>query len=151
MNDQAPLTRYIVRVRFRDTDLMGVVHHATYLEYLEAGRVEYLRRRGMDYVEWTRRGVHLAVAEVHVRYRKSARFDDRIVVETRLAELGLQGVETVVTGGEPARAIVELADERKADLIVLGAHDGGLVSRLFEGSVDDAVSHRAHTDVLIVH
>ena len=69
----------------------------------------------------------------------------------RLAELGLQGVETVVTGGEPARAIVELADERKADLIVLGAHDGGLVSLLFEGSVDDAVSHRAHTDVLIVH
>ena len=49
------------------------------------------------------------------------------------------------------RPIVELADERKADLIVLGAHDGGLVSRLFEGSVGDAVAHRAHTDVLIVH
>ena len=69
----------------------------------------------------------------------------------RLAELGLQGVETVVTGGDPAHAIVELADERKADLIVLGAHDGGLVSRVFERSVGDAVSHRAHTDVLIVH
>ena len=63
----------------------------------------------------------------------------------------MQGVETVVTGGDPAHAIVELADERKADLIVLGAHDGGLVSRLFEGSVGDAVAHRAHTDVLIVH
>ena len=69
----------------------------------------------------------------------------------RLAELGVQGVETVVTGGDPAHAIVELADERKADLIVLGAHDGGLVSRLLEGSVGDAVAHRAHTDVLIVH
>jgi nucleotide-binding universal stress UspA family protein len=57
----------------------------------------------------------------------------------RLAELGVQGVETVVTGGDPAHAIVELADERKADLIVLGAHDGGLVSRLLEGSVGDAV------------
>jgi nucleotide-binding universal stress UspA family protein len=68
-----------------------------------------------------------------------------------LAELGVTNVETVVTGGEPARAIVELADERKADLIVLGAHDGGLVTRLIGGSVSDAVVHHAHTDVLIVH
>jgi nucleotide-binding universal stress UspA family protein len=69
----------------------------------------------------------------------------------RLAELGLGTVETVVTGGEPGHAIVQLADERKVDLIVLGAHDGGLVSRLFEGSVGDAVTHHAHADVLIVH
>lgn len=118
MNDHAPLTRYIVRVRFRDTDLMGVVHHATYLEYLEAGRVEYLRRRGMDYGEWTRRGVHLAVAEVQVRYRKSARFDDRIVVETRLAELGRasvrfayritrEGAEELIAEGETLLACVK--------------------------------------------
>ncbi len=69
----------------------------------------------------------------------------------QLTELGLQRVETVVTGGDPAQAIVELADERKADLIVLGAHDGGLLSRLFDGSVGDTVAHRAHADVLIVH
>jgi nucleotide-binding universal stress UspA family protein len=69
----------------------------------------------------------------------------------RLAYLGVTNVETVVTGGEPAHAIVELADERDADLIVLGAHDGGLVSRLIGGSVSDAVAHHAHTDVLIVH
>ena len=69
----------------------------------------------------------------------------------RLAYLGVTNVETVVTGGEPARAIVELADERRADLIVLGAHDGGLVSRLIGGSISDAVAHHAHTDVLIVH
>jgi nucleotide-binding universal stress UspA family protein len=68
-----------------------------------------------------------------------------------LADQGVTNVETVVTGGEPAHAIVELADERKADLIVLGAHDGGLVSRLIGGSVSDAVAHQAHTDVLIVH
>lgn len=69
----------------------------------------------------------------------------------RLAGLGVTDVETVVTGGEPAHAIVELADERRADLIVLGAHDGGLVSRLVGSSISDAVAHRAHTDVLIVH
>ena len=69
----------------------------------------------------------------------------------KLAYLGVTNVETVVTGGEPAHAIVELADERQADLIVLGAHDGGLVSRLIGGSISDAVAHHAHTDVLIVH
>jgi len=68
-----------------------------------------------------------------------------------LAYHGVTDVETVVTAGEPAHAIVELADERKADLIVLGAHDGGLITRLIGGSVSDAVAHAAHTDVLIVH
>lgn len=69
----------------------------------------------------------------------------------RLRYLGLEDVEQVVTAGDPAHAIVELADERQADLIVLGAHDGGLVSRLIGSSVSDAVAHHAHTDVLIVH
>ena len=69
----------------------------------------------------------------------------------RLAELGVTGVETVTGAGDPAHAIVHLADERRADLIVLGAHDGGLFSRLFEGSLGDTVVHKAHTDVLVVH
>ena len=69
----------------------------------------------------------------------------------RLTELGVTDVQAVVTTGDPSHAIVELADERKADLIVLGAHEGGLVSRVIEGSVGDAVAHAAHTDVLIVH
>ena len=68
----------------------------------------------------------------------------------RLADMGLRRAETVVVAGDPAHAIVKLADERKADLIVLGAHDGGLLSRLI-GSVEDDVAHHAHTDVLIVH
>jgi nucleotide-binding universal stress UspA family protein len=69
----------------------------------------------------------------------------------RLAELGVTTVDAVVGEGDPARVIVELADERKADVIVLGAHDGGLLSRLIERSIDDAVARHAHTDVLIVH
>lgn len=67
---------------------MGIVHHATYLYYFEAGRVEYLRRRGIEYLEWASRGIHLPVVEAHARYRKTARFDDLILVETRLTELG---------------------------------------------------------------
>jgi acyl-CoA thioester hydrolase len=66
---------------------MGIVHHAKYLEYFEAGRVEYMHRRGVEYLEWTKRGIHLPVVEANVRYRKSVRFDERLAVETTLGEL----------------------------------------------------------------
>jgi acyl-CoA thioester hydrolase len=78
----------VLRTRFYETDLMGIVHHATYLLYFETARVEYLRRRGTDYTVWTKRGVHLAVAESHIKHKRPLRFDDRIVIETTLAELG---------------------------------------------------------------
>lgn len=81
------VTRYVVRVRFGDTDLMGVAHHASYLAYFEAGRVEYLHRRGVEYAAWAERGLHLPVIEAQLRYRRTARFDDCLIVETRLGEL----------------------------------------------------------------
>jgi acyl-CoA thioester hydrolase len=77
----------VVRVRFGDTDLMAIAHHAAYLSYFEAGRVEYMHRRGIRYHDWVRLGVHLPVVEAGVRYRRSARFDDRLVIETRLARM----------------------------------------------------------------
>ena len=79
------VSRYVVRVRFCETDLMGIVHHGSYLSYFEAGRVEYMHRRGVEYLEWAKQGLHLPVVEAQVRYRKTARFDERLVVETRLA------------------------------------------------------------------
>lgn len=82
----------LVRVRFGETDLMGIVHHAAYLSWFEVGRVEYLRRRGIDALDWAARGVHLPVIEASLRYRRSARFDERLTVETRLAELGRASV-----------------------------------------------------------
>lgn len=75
------------RVRFCETDLMGIVHHASYLAYLEEGRVEWLRRRGVTYADWAASGVHLPVVEVRTRYHQPARFDDMLAVETRLAAL----------------------------------------------------------------
>lgn len=86
---------YVVRARFCDTDLMGIVHHAKYLEYFEAGRVEYMRRRGVEYLDWTKRGIHLPVVDVAIRYRKSVRFDERLAVETTLIELGRATVKFV--------------------------------------------------------
>jgi acyl-CoA thioester hydrolase len=66
---------------------MGIVHHGTYISYFEVGRVEYMRRRGLDYHSWTELGIHLPVVEAYVRYRKTARFDELLCVETRLSEL----------------------------------------------------------------
>jgi acyl-CoA thioester hydrolase len=85
--DASCTSTYVVRTRFADTDLMGIVHHAKYIEYFEAGRVEYMHRRGVEYLEWTKRGIHLPVVELAVRYRKSVRFDERIAIETTLTEL----------------------------------------------------------------
>ena len=69
----------------------------------------------------------------------------------QLATLGVAGAETVVAVGDPAHAILTVAAEHAVDLIVLGAHDGGAISRVLSGSVGDAVAHKAHADVLIVH
>ena len=66
---------------------MGIVHHGTYISYFEVGRVEYMRRRGLDYHSWTELGIHLPVIEAYVRYRRTARFDELLCIETRLSEL----------------------------------------------------------------
>ncbi len=87
LNENAALTRIELRVRFCETDLMGIVHHGNYLAYFEAGRVEWLRRRGVTYAEWASNGRHLPVVEAGLRYRAPARFDDVLEVETRLIEL----------------------------------------------------------------
>ena len=76
-----------LRVRFFETDLMGIVHHASYLTYFESGRVEWLRRRGVRYSDWATSGVHLPVVEAQAKYQSPARFDDELIVETRLVEL----------------------------------------------------------------
>ncbi len=80
-------SRLEIRVRFCETDLMGIVHHANYLLYFEAGRVDWLRKRGLDYDLWTREGVHLPVVETELRYRKAARFEDIVVVESTCARV----------------------------------------------------------------
>jgi acyl-CoA thioester hydrolase len=80
-------TNLALRVRFCETDLMGIVHHANYLAYFEVARVEWLRRRGVEYRDWARRGTHLAVVETAVRYILPARFDEVLAIECRLTEV----------------------------------------------------------------
>ncbi len=80
------------RVRYGETDRMGVVYHAEYLVWCEMGRTEFIRSRGLAYAEMERRGVPLAVAEATVRYHAPARYDDLIRVTTTLSRLGSRGM-----------------------------------------------------------
>jgi acyl-CoA thioester hydrolase len=77
-----------LRVRFCETDLMGIVHHGSYLLYFEAGRVEWLRARGVTYADWAAKGVHLPVVDAQIAYRAPSRFDDLLTVQTTLTKLG---------------------------------------------------------------
>jgi acyl-CoA thioester hydrolase len=70
-----------VRVRFAETDAMGIVHHSRYLPYLEEARVAYLRHLGHPYTEQREAtGVDFAVLEAYVRYLRPLRFDDEVEV-----------------------------------------------------------------------
>jgi acyl-CoA thioester hydrolase len=75
------------RVRYAETDQMGVVYHANYLVWCELGRTELIRVRGTPYAELERQGVVLAVADASLRYHAGARYDDLIRVETWIEEL----------------------------------------------------------------
>lgn len=69
-----------IRVRFAETDAMGIVHHAAYLPYLEETRVEYLRAIGHPYTAVRDQGFDFAVLEAFVRYLRPLRFDDAVDV-----------------------------------------------------------------------
>ena len=74
-----------VRVRYAETDQMGVVYHANYLVWFEVGRVEYIRQLGLDYKSMEREeGCGIAVADVSARFKAPALYDDELVIQTRL-------------------------------------------------------------------
>ena len=76
-----------VRVRYAETDQMGVVYYANYLVWMEVARVAYCREAGFKYRDMEREsGALLVVAEAHCRYRRSARFDDEVRLTCRLSE-----------------------------------------------------------------
>lgn len=70
------------RIRYAETDQMGVAYHANYLIWCEVGRTDLIRELGTSYADLERRGTFLAVAEANVRYRAAARYDDLIRVDT---------------------------------------------------------------------
>ena len=76
-----------VRVRYAETDQMGVVYHSNYIIWLEVGRVELLRQLGFSYQEMEAEGLHLPVVEVKCRYKHPARYDDEVTIRTHLAQM----------------------------------------------------------------
>lgn len=77
-----------IRVRYAETDQMGFAYYANYFVWFEVGRGQYCNDRGFSYREMEREsGLFLVVAEARCRYRTPARYDDELIVRTRLAEL----------------------------------------------------------------
>jgi acyl-CoA thioester hydrolase len=77
-----------IRVRYAETDQMGVVYHANYIVWFEVGRVELLRQLGFEYRLMEQEDdCHIAVAEVRCRFKAPARYDDQILVRTRIKHL----------------------------------------------------------------
>jgi acyl-CoA thioester hydrolase len=80
------------RVRYFETDAMGIVHHAAYITWFEEGRSAFTRGIGYPYSRMEAEGIALAVAEVTARYHTPARYDDEVVVRTTLDALGSRGM-----------------------------------------------------------
>ena len=71
-----------VRVRYSETDQMGVVYHGNYFPYFEIGRVEWLRNKGISYKTMEENGIALPIVSMNVNYKKPARYDELLTVHT---------------------------------------------------------------------
>jgi len=76
-----------IRVRYAETDQMGVVYHSNYFPYFEAARADAIREMGMTYADMEKAGIIMPVVDVHCRYLRPARYDDLLTIKTILKEL----------------------------------------------------------------
>ena len=77
-----------VRVRYAETDQMGVVYHSNYIVWFEVGRVEMMRQLGFVYSDMEKNDdIHIAVADVHCRFKSPALYDDLLTIRTRLVNV----------------------------------------------------------------
>ncbi len=82
-----------MRVRYAETDQMGVVYHANYLIWMEVGRVEYFRAAGIRYRDMEEHdGIRLAVVEANCRYIAPAHYDDEVIIRTSIEEANKRSV-----------------------------------------------------------
>jgi acyl-CoA thioester hydrolase len=96
-----------VRVRYAETDKMGVVYYSNYLIWFEIGRTDWLRATGRTYREIEADGIQLPVIEAHCEYRQGARYDDEVEIKTRANKLS------------PVRIQFDYEVTRRADAAVL--------------------------------
>jgi acyl-CoA thioester hydrolase len=109
----ATVFRHRLRVRYAETDVMGLAHHAAYVPWFEEARIEALRSLGRSYAALEQDGVLMPVIDLSVRYQASLRFDDQVDLATTVAVAGPSRVSftTVVSCGERecAKATVTVA------------------------------------------
>ena len=115
---ERPSSVSVVRVRYAETDKMGVVYYANYFVWFEVGRADLLRSLGWTYREMEHAGIALPVIEAHCDYRRPARYDDEIEIRTRgrmlspvrmefTYEVARRGDETVVASGRTVHAALD--------------------------------------------
>jgi acyl-CoA thioester hydrolase len=116
----------MLRVRYAETDKMGVVYHSNYVIWFEVGRVELLRQLGFEYASMEKQDdCHIPVVDLRVRYKAPALYDDQIVVRTRLAnmrssllhfayEVLRAGDRSLLATGETMHIIVDGQFQRRA-------------------------------------
>jgi acyl-CoA thioester hydrolase len=90
--ESGPIIETTIRVRYAETDAMGVVYHANYLVWFEVGRGDYFRAIGQDYGDWEEKGYFLPVSEAHARYHAPARYGHPITVRTWLDQVRSRGL-----------------------------------------------------------
>jgi acyl-CoA thioester hydrolase len=107
----APSCTVEFRTRYAETDQMGIIHHAAYLEWCEIGRTDLIRRAYKSYAEVEKEGILLPVTDVHMRYHASARYDELVRVTTWIEQLRSRAVvfgyliERVDDDGSTARLV----------------------------------------------
>jgi acyl-CoA thioester hydrolase len=82
-----------IRVRYSETDQMGIVYHGNYVPYFEIGRVEWLRNKGISYKSLEENGIALPIVSMTLNYKKSARYDDLLIVKTTFKKLSSVKIE----------------------------------------------------------
>ena len=105
-----------IRVRYAETDRMGLLHHANYLVYFEQGRTELLRSLGLAYKDFEDQGYLLVITRAEIRYRSPARYDDLLTLRTSVVRTTavridhhyeLLRAETLVAEGSTTLACVD--------------------------------------------
>ena len=115
--------QFRLRVRYGETDQMGVVHHANYLAYFEEGRTALMADMGLSYGELERSGIGLPVRKIEIRYRAPAHYEDELCVETRVVAMRAASVcfgytirrvadGVLLVTGESELACISLEGER---------------------------------------
>ena len=82
-----------VRVRYSETDQMGVVYHGSYIPFFEMGRVEWLRNKGVSYKSLEESGIALPIVSMSINYKKPARYDDLLTIKTRFKKYSSVKIE----------------------------------------------------------